>query len=125
MSSPAAAGPSTVVSWNAADCTDSAAGRSGGGTSRRSEARRADQSRPWNAAASAVHANTGQSSGWAASALAASPADPAASMSWVNSMTRRRSQASTSGPPSSDPASSGTSWPRLTSPTMAVEPVSR
>ena len=124
MSSPAAAGPTTVVTWSAADCRASPAARSSDGISRRSEARRADQSSPWKAAASAVQAKMGHSRGWPSIALTASPADPAASMSWVNSITRRRSQASTTGPPSSDPASSGTSWPRLTSPTTGVEPVS-
>ena len=115
----------TRVAWNPADCTDRAEARSAGDTSRRSDARRAAQSTLWKAADSAVQTNIGQSRGCPSIALTASPAQPAASSTWVTSMTLRRSQASTAGPPSTDPASSGTSCPRLTSPTMAVEPVSR
>ena len=118
-------GAYVVVAWNAADCSERAAARSAGGTSRRSEERLAAQSTPWNAADSAVKANIGQSRACASIALAASPAHPAASSTWVTSMTFRRSKASTTGPPSTDPASSGTSCPRLTRPTMAVEPVRR
>jgi hypothetical protein len=124
MSSPAAAGPTTRVIWNAADCTDSAAARSAGGTRLRSDARRAAQSTPWNAAASAVQANIGHSSGCGSIELTASPVTPTASSNWVAIITLRRSHASTSGPPSSEPASSGRSCPRLTRPTIAVDPVS-
>ena len=72
-----------------------------------------------------MQANIGQSRGCPSVALTASPAAPTASSTWVTSRTLRRSQASTAGPPSTDPASSGTSPLRLTRPTMAVEPVSR
>ncbi len=125
MSRPPAAGPTTKVSWKPADCTDTAAARSAGGTSRRSDARRAAQSTPWNAADSAVQANIGHSSGCGSIELTASPVTPTASSNWVAIMTLRRSHASTSGPPSSEPASSGSSCPRLTRPTITVDPVSR
>jgi hypothetical protein len=58
----------------------------------------------WNADDSAVQANIGHSRGWPSIALTASPAQLTASSAWVTSITVRRSQASTTGPPSSDPA---------------------
>src|SRR4029077_2792181 len=90
-----------------------------------SDARRAAQSTLWNKADSAVQANSGQSSGCPSVALTPSRVAPTASSTWVTSRTLRRSHASTAGPPSTDPASSGTSPLRLTRPTMAGEPVSR
>ena len=80
-------------------------------------------SSPLNPAARAGSTNNGHSAG-PTSALTASPALQAAISTCASMSTRRRSIASTTEPPSSDPAISGTSWVIDTSPTTSDERVS-
>ena len=125
-SKPASAGPATRPNWNRAWKMAFAVETSDRRTMFGTMALRPALSRPLNPAARAGSTNSGHSAGLdgSRSALTARPALHAAISTWAAISRRRRSIASTTEPPSSDPAISGTSWVTDTSPTSSDERVS-
>jgi hypothetical protein len=84
---------------------------------------RAGLSAPAKPALSAASTNTGHSSGLPPRLFRASPTLHSAMAIWVTTSMRRRSTASATEPPSSEPTSAGPSCARLTRPTSSDEPV--
>ncbi len=122
-SSPAAAGPATAPSWNSAWNIALAVETSDRRTRFGIMALRPELSKPLSPAVSAGNTNSGHSAE-ARSALRARPALLPAISTSTTSSTRRRSTASATEPPISDPSISGASAVSDTSPTSSDERVS-
>src|SRR6516164_3813110 len=119
-SSPASAGPTIAPVWNSAWNIALAAGTERSPTIPGIIALRAALSIPLSAAVTAGNRNSGHSAG-PKSEFSASPALDAAPSTSTTSSIRRRSTASTTDPPNSDPRISGNSWASETSPTYSEE----
>ena len=115
-SSPATAGPATSPNWNSAWKMAFAVDTSDLRTRFGMMALRPALSRPLNPADKAGSTNSGHNA-VPRSVLTASPALHAAISTCASISSRRRSIASTTEPPSSDPVISGNSWVTDTSPT--------
>src|SRR5579863_5574690 len=125
MRSPATAGPTMVPTWNTIWLRAAADDWWRGPTSVADEAARAELDTPMRPPATALTTYTTHTAGWAATAFKASTPLVSASATPVTHMSERRSMASPTEPPASDPTMSGTSWARLTAPTWKDEWVSR
>ena len=125
MSNPATAGPMIVPTWKTIWLSAAAADWWRAPTSVAEEAARAELDTPMSPPATALITYTIHTAGCVATAFNASAPLVHASATPVTHMITRRSMASPTEPPASDPMTSGTSAARLTAPTWNDECVSR